>query len=71
MSVQDSRANLAKAMKELLFRWSETQSKWTDAMSENFEKNRLRPLEADLRAASQAMDQMAQVLGKVRRDCSE
>jgi hypothetical protein len=71
MSVQDSRANLAKAMKELLFRWGETQTQWTDAMSENFEKNRLMPLEADLHTASQAMDQMAQVLSKVRRDCSE
>jgi hypothetical protein len=70
MSMQDSRALLGKAIQELMFRWSETQSQWTDVMSEHFQAERLLPLEADLRTAAQAMDQMGQILNKVRRDCS-
>jgi hypothetical protein len=38
-------------------------------MSHSFEKNRLEPLEADLRSASQAMDAMSTMLNTVRRDC--
>jgi hypothetical protein len=38
-------------------------------MSHSFEKNRLEPLEQDMRSATQAMDAMAQLLNQIRRDC--
>ena len=63
------RAILGKAMKELLSRWSDTRAEWNDVMSRNFEKNRLEPMETDLRSANQAMDAMAQILNQARRDC--
>lgn len=69
MGVQDGRALLGKSFKELLNRWGDTKSQWNDMMSRNFEKNRLQPLEMDLRSATSAMDSMAQLLSQVRRDC--
>jgi hypothetical protein len=69
MSVQDGRGQLSKAIKMLMARWGETTSQWNDSMSHNFEKNRLEPMEADMRSAAAAMDHMAQILGQIRRDC--
>jgi hypothetical protein len=69
MSVQDGRGQMGKAMKMLMARWGETKSQWNDVMSQNFEKNRLEPMEADMRSAAAAMDHMAQILNQVRRDC--
>jgi hypothetical protein len=69
MGVADGRALLGKAMKDLLMRWADAKSQWNDSTSDNFEKNRLQPLETDLRSATTAMDQMAQILNQVRRDC--
>ncbi len=69
MSVQDGRGQLGKAMKMLMAHWSDTKSQWNDVMSHNFEKNRLEPMEADMRSAAAAMDHMAQILNQVRRDC--
>jgi len=69
MGMQDGRALLGKAMKDLMHRWVDTRAQWNDSMSHNFEKNRLQPLETDLRSATQAMDAMSQLLNKIRRDC--
>jgi hypothetical protein len=69
MAVQDGRALIGKAWKDLMSRWFETKSQWNDAMSVGFEKNRLEPMEADLRSAASAMDHMTQLLNQVRRDC--
>jgi hypothetical protein len=69
MGLQDDRATLGKAMKALMMCWAETKSQWNDIMSHNFEKNRLEPLEVDLRSAASAMDHMAQIVNQARRDC--
>jgi predicted secreted Zn-dependent protease len=71
MGVYEGRGQLAKATKELLSRWAETKGDWDDAVSQNFEKRFLVMLEMDIRAATSAMDTMAQVLAAVRRDCSD
>lgn len=70
MGMQDGRSVLAKAFKELLFRWQDTKSQWNDSMSQNFERARLQMWEADLKSATSAMDHMAQVINQARRDCS-
>ena len=69
MGVYESRGQLAKSMKDLTDRWSDTKMDWDDVVSENFEKRFLAPLEADLRNATGAMDHMAQLLTQIRRDC--
>ena len=69
MGVYEGRGQIAKAMKELNHRWEETKGDWDDSVSRGFEKRFLIPLEMDMRAATSAMDHMAQVLVAVRRDC--
>jgi len=69
MGVHESRGNLAKAIKELMLRWSETRTVWDDARAEQFEQQYLRQLEADLRVAGSPMDQMSVMLHQARRDC--
>jgi hypothetical protein len=69
MGVHESRGNLAKALKELMLRWSETRASWDDVRAEQFEGQYLRQLEVDLRAAGSAMDQVSILLHQARRDC--
>jgi uncharacterized protein YukE len=69
MGVHEARGTLAKAFKELMNRWADVRANWDDAQAEAFEETYLRNLEADLRTAGGAMDQIGQVLHQVRRDC--
>ncbi|HEY0009542.1 MAG TPA: hypothetical protein VGB55_12520 [Tepidisphaeraceae bacterium] len=69
MGLHEGRGNLNKGLKDLLMHWQNTRESWDDTVSEQFEKNYLEPLEQAIRSATTAMDQMAQVLGKIDRDC--
>ena len=69
MGVYESRGQLAKLMKELKDKWGDTKMDWDDVVSDAFEKKFIDPLEADLRNATGAMDQMALLLGQIKRDC--
>jgi len=69
MGVYEGRGQLAKAYKNLVMKWQETRSGWTDAAAVQFEKKFLEPLEVDLRNAGGAMDHMATILSQIRRDC--
>ena len=69
MGVYEGRGQLARAMKDLMIRWGETKIAWKDVVSQEFEEQFLAPLERELRNATSAMDQAAQVLSQVRQDC--
>ena len=69
MGVYEGRGQLAKSVKQLMLRWTETRGDWNDSAAEGFEKKFLEPLEIDLRTAVSAMDHMATLLNQVRRDC--
>ena len=69
MGVYEGRGQLAKSVKQLMLRWTETRTDWNDSAAETFEKKYLEPLEIDLRTAVSAMDHMATLLNQVRRDC--
>jgi len=69
MSVHESRGNLAKAVKELTLRWTEARQNWDDAQALDFEDKFIRELEANIRSAGSAMDQIAVLLTQARRDC--
>ncbi len=69
MGLYEGRGNLNKSMKDLLLKWDATKQDWSDEVAEDFGKNYLDPLEQALRQAVSAMDQMAQVLSRVDRDC--
>jgi hypothetical protein len=70
MGVYEARGQLAKLMKELTDKWSDTKLDWDDIVSHNFENKFLVPLEADLRNATGAMDHMAHLLAQIKRDCT-
>ena len=69
MGVYEGRGQLNKALKDLMLKWSETKMSWDDSVSERFQKTYLEPLEKDMRSAASAMDQMAVLIGRIRRDC--
>lgn len=69
MGLHEGRGRLGKSLKELLERWGETRMSWDDSVSKNFEKTYLYPLEMDMRNAVGAMDEMSQLLSKIKRDC--
>ncbi len=69
MSAVAGQAKLHQAMKDLLVRWRKTKSHWRDDVSRRFEENHLAPLEINLRAAAEAMGQMANSVNRARRDC--
>jgi hypothetical protein len=70
MGVYEARGQLAKLIKELGDKWSDTKLDWDDVVSHNFESKFLTPLEVDLRNATGAMDHMAQLLAQIKRDCT-
>ncbi|MGA2581673.1 MAG: hypothetical protein ABSG31_00235 [Tepidisphaeraceae bacterium] len=69
MGMHEGRARLGKSMRQLMARWAATRMQWNDANAENFETQHLAPLEADLRLALTAMDQMSQILQQIKKDC--
>ena len=70
MGMQESRGKLATSTKDLFNLWSNTKVQWNDANSLQFEESVLRPLEMDIRQATQAMDQMGALLSSIRNECS-
>jgi hypothetical protein len=70
MGVYESRGQIAKAMKDLDAKWQDVKMNWNDARSDALEKGFLTQLEADMRSAGAAMDQMAILLQKIRQECT-
>jgi hypothetical protein len=69
MGLQESRAKIGTAIRDLRSLWSNTKVYWTDVNSEKFEEEFLAPMEMDVRTAANAMDQMGQLLAQIRRQC--
>ena len=69
MGVYEGRGQLNKALRELVMRWHDAKMVWDDAVSREFEKDFVGPLELTLRQAMGAMDHMAAVLQQAKRDC--
>ncbi len=57
-----------RALKE---QWLVTEATWGDAVRHRFEERYLAPLEPAVDAAINGMQKIAEVLDKVRRDCSD
>jgi hypothetical protein len=70
VGVHESGGQLGKAMKELLLHWEETKVVWNDPVGRDFEQRHLIPLQMDLKIATAAMGQMAQLLDRIRQDCT-
>ena len=69
MGVHEGRGQLSKLMRDLSLHWHETKMNWQDARSREFEQRFLEPLEADLKTAVAAMDQMSGLLNRLYTEC--
>ena len=63
-------AILAGAMKDLMVHWDHTASTWKDAARSGFEKDFLQELIPAVRAASNAVQQIEELLRQAQRECS-
>jgi hypothetical protein len=62
---------LRHTMKVLRDHWLVTEAAWDDSVRRRFEERYLRPLGPAADAAFIGMQKLADVLAKVRRDCSD
>lgn len=63
-------ARLLHSQKTLRERWDEVKEQWSDQVARDFEKNHLLPLDQQTSLAIRGMDKLAEVLHKIRQDCS-
>lgn len=59
------------ALNTLSDEWKVTEATWNDSVRRRFEERRLLPLDPAVDAASIGMHKLAELLDKVRRDCSD
>ena len=62
---------LKQTMRALKDQWLITEATWSDVVRRKFEDRYLGPLDPAVDAAVNGMQKMAEVLEKVRRDCSD
>lgn len=67
MSPNSSR--LSAVTKDLLAQWQQTKEYWTDVKSIEFERKYLEELKAGVDAAVTIMEQLDNLLTKIRKDC--
>jgi hypothetical protein len=58
-------------MKTLRERWDETQIHWRDQVRVDFEKHHMDPLQSQVEQTLRAMNQLGEVLARMRKDCAE
>jgi hypothetical protein len=62
---------LHQTVRALREQWLITEATWGDSVRQRFEERHLAPLEPAVDAAINGMQKIAEVLDKVRRDCSD
>ncbi len=71
MSLASARAKIGTAHRQLLVDWERTKESWDDPASHAFGRNHVEPLEHAVRSAIGAIEHMAEVLERVRRECGD
>ena len=71
MNLFDHKAKLRYAAEKLLLRWEETQSQWNDAVSRDFEREHLAPLDPPLAAALRAIEGLSEILVRAEQECRD
>jgi hypothetical protein len=69
MNTQTSASNLTQAMKELSLAWQQTRADWRDTKALEFDERYLEVLPQHLARACTAIEEIGQLLKKVRQDC--
>lgn len=71
MSLDTGRYQVFSALKSLQETWEDTKPLWNDPVRQDFEENFWYPLEDRTRVILSAIDLLAQVLVRARKDCRE
>ncbi len=69
MSIESSRTRLQQSIKDLMLKWDKANVYWDDKVSRDFKETVLNPLEPKIRVTMEAMEEMAGLLQKLKRDC--
>jgi uncharacterized protein YukE len=69
ISPATGRGRIFSALKDLRFRWEDTQRFWDDAASRDFTANLWQPLEAESQAVIRAIDQLSQIMHQMQNEC--
>ena len=69
MNLSGHKAQISGASKELMLRWLETKNHWRDAKAEEFERKFIVELSAHVNRAALVLEQLEELLKKVRSDC--
>jgi len=69
MSLSGNKGRLIGLTRDITLQWAETKNYWRDAKSEEFERQFMAELFAHVNRASQVLEQLEELLKKVRSDC--
>ena len=69
MSMSGNKGRLVGLTRDISLRWAETKEHWRDAKSEEFERRFMTELSAHVNRAVIVLEQMEELLNKVRSDC--
>lgn len=69
MGVDQSRNRLQQTLKELGQRWEKVNEDWDDQVARDFHDTFLKPLEPKVKTTMDAMEEMSELLRKMKRDC--
>jgi hypothetical protein len=69
MSLSGSKSRLAGLTREINLQWGETKNFWRDAKSREFEQRYMTELFANMDRTSVVLEQLEELLKKVRSDC--
>ena len=69
MNMQADKAVLMKVSKDVATSWGQVKESWHDVKSQEFERNYLEPLQANITMAVSVIEKLDKLLTKVRKDC--
>jgi hypothetical protein len=69
MSLSGNKGRLVGLTRDISLEWAETKNYWRDTKSEEFERRFMAELSVHVNRAVLVLDQMDELLKKVRSDC--
>lgn len=71
MNLHDHKTKLRYSAQKLQLHWEQTKAQWNDAVSRDFEREHLEPLDNPLSSALRAIEALSEVLNRATQDCRE
>ena len=69
MNLSGNKGRLVGLARELSLQWAETRNHWHDAKSEEFDRKFMVELSAHVNRAVVVLEQLEEILKKIRSDC--